>query len=313
MKTILLILFAGLSLVLRGQTSVYHPFPDSNAVWNFDSYQHCGLGWDRWRYEYSIVMTGDTLINETTYRKLEVPIRIVSSNGQCYMTGTWTMPGYYAASIRQDTAARKVYIVPRYQTSEQLLYDFNLQVGDTIEGYLHRTFPYTFLRNTVQSIDSVLVGDTYRKRWNIHFESFNLYNTYFVEGIGSSYGLIEKLPTINTGDDDHYSLTCFRQDDIPLFPETITDCETITSVHYPVFRSNAVKIFPNPSGGKFILEAEMAISVEIYNAFGEKIMDLLPAENNSVIEIDLSGFPKGIYLAKINGRNKVFTGKLILM
>jgi hypothetical protein len=58
MKTILLILFAGLSLFLRGQTSVYQPFPDSNAVWNFDSYKYCGLGWDRWRHEYSIVMTG---------------------------------------------------------------------------------------------------------------------------------------------------------------------------------------------------------------------------------------------------------------
>jgi hypothetical protein len=50
------------------------------------------------------------------------------------MTGTWTKPGYYAASIRQDTAARKVYIVPRNQTSEQLLYDFNMQVGDIFMG-----------------------------------------------------------------------------------------------------------------------------------------------------------------------------------
>ena len=307
MKTILLILFAGLSLVLRGQTSVYHPFPDSNAVWNFDSYQYCGLGWDRWRYEYSIVMTVDTLINETTYRKLEVPIRIVSSNGQCYMTGTWTNPGYYAASIRQDTAERKVYIVPRYQTSEQLLYDFNLQVGDTIEGYLHRPFPYTNFRNTVQSIDSVLVGDTYRKRWNIN----EGYGIYFVEGIGSSYGLIQPLPTALDFED--YYLTCFRQDDIPLFPETITDCETITPVHYPVFRSNPVKIFPNPSGGKFILEAEMAISVEIYNAFDMKVLTIFPADLQNSIEIDLTGFPKGIYFARINSRNKVFTGKLILM
>jgi hypothetical protein len=301
MKTILLILFAGLSLFLRGQTSVYHPFPDSNAVWNFDSYQYCGQGWDRWRHEYSIVMTGDTMINEATYRKLEVPISIISSNGQCNMFGTWIQPGYYAGSIRQDTAARKVYIVPRNQTSEQLLYDFNLQVGDIIYGYL-----FYYMANIVESIDSVLVGDTYRKRWNIN----EYYDIYFVEGIGSSYGLIQPLPPGVDAPD--YYLTCFRQNDIPLFPEAITDCETITYVDYPVSRSNPVKIFPNPSSGKFILEAEMPVSVEIYNAFGMKVLIITPTDFQNSIEIDLTGFPKGMYLAKINGRIKVFTGKLIL-
>jgi hypothetical protein len=151
-----------------------------------------------------------------------------------------------------------------------------------------------------------LVGDTYRKRWNIN----EYYDIYFVEGIGSSYGLIEPLPPGVDADD--YYLTCFRQNDIPLFPETITDCETITSVHYPVRRSNQVKIFPNPSGGKFILETEVPVNVEIYNAFGMKVLNISPTDLQNSIEIDLTGFPKGMYLAKINGRIKVFTGKLIL-
>lgn len=58
--------------------------------------------------------------------------------------------------------------------------------------------------DTVQSIDSVLVGNTYLKRLIIK----NCYNVHFIEGIGSVYGLLERSPGCVTDLPD-YSLTYF--------------------------------------------------------------------------------------------------------
>ncbi|MDA9312690.1 hypothetical protein OAD50_03035 [Vicingaceae bacterium] len=55
-----------------------------------------------------------------------------------------------------------------------------MQVGETVQGYIQSTGLQT---ETVQSIDSVLVGTVNHKRWTIN----TYYNIYFIEGIGSTY------------------------------------------------------------------------------------------------------------------------------
>ena len=55
-----------------GQTSIYHPFPDSNSGWNYSYYQYMCMFGDA-REEYSIIIAGDTTINSQTYHKLSIP------------------------------------------------------------------------------------------------------------------------------------------------------------------------------------------------------------------------------------------------
>ena len=112
MKKLLLLIATLTTLTAKSQTSVYHPFPDSSAVWNIDSYQWCGLGFDRWEYLYSIIFSGDTIINSINYHKLNVPIEVVQSNGMCLASGSWTVAGHYGGSVRQDTSIKKVFYVP---------------------------------------------------------------------------------------------------------------------------------------------------------------------------------------------------------
>ena len=72
MKKLLLLFSTMLTLFANGQTSVYHPFPDSNAVWNIHFQLYCfanGTGDEN----YSITISGDTLINSQTYHKLTTP------------------------------------------------------------------------------------------------------------------------------------------------------------------------------------------------------------------------------------------------
>jgi len=102
---------------------------------------------------YSYTFSGDTLINNLTYHKLTTPF------AKPYVGGSG-----YRGAIRQDIVAKKVFFIPLREISEKVLYDFTLQVGDTV-----KVKPYYSPRDTVQSIDSVLVGNTFRKRWQITY------------------------------------------------------------------------------------------------------------------------------------------------
>jgi len=171
--TLLLIFY---SLVSTGQTSVYHPFPDSSALWNIHFSLYCfsnGTG----NENYSITISGDTTISAHTYHKLTTPFIQSLSTGIC----SGPVSGY-KGSFRQDTLAHKVFYIPRDSSSEQVLYDFNLHTGDTVKGYLEaRAYP----KDIVNTIDSVLVGTQYRKRWSIN----SAYHIQWIEGVGSTYGL----------------------------------------------------------------------------------------------------------------------------
>ena len=240
MKRHLLLLATLSSLFANGQTSVYHPFPDSNAVWNFHFQWYCFANGTADEY-YSITFSGDTIIGSQTYHKLSTPFVQSYSTGTCggYPTG-------FRGAIREDTAARKIFFVPPSESTEQLLYDFTMQVGDTVRGF---TASFAWPADIVQSIDSILVGTTYRKRWNIN----NCYNIHFIEGIGSTYGLIEVSPGCVTDLPD-YTLTCFQQNGNAHYPDTITNCQLITSIQSKDKVLYKVEAFPNPSNGCFTIE-----------------------------------------------------------
>ncbi len=82
MKRHLLLLATLSSLCANGQTSVYHPFPDSNAVWNFHFQWYCFANGTADEY-YSITISGDTIIGSQTYHKLSTPFVQSFSTGNC--------------------------------------------------------------------------------------------------------------------------------------------------------------------------------------------------------------------------------------
>lgn len=291
----------------NGQTSVYHPFPDSNAIWNFDSYQWCGLGFDNWEHLYSIKMTGDTVINSTNYHKLEVPAEVIESNGMCNATGSWTISGHYAGSVRQDSALKMVYFVPPSETTEQLLYDFNMVVGDTVIGY---TSTHAYPADTVQSIDSVLVGNSYRKRWKLS----SVYEIYFIEGIGSTYGLVELSPGWLV-DHNSYTLTCFQQNGLTLYPNTTMNCDLITGVNNIASDKFLINIYPNPFHTTALLQLHPDFSkgdLKVYNSLGSLITTQTISNQNS-LTLNRDNLSNGLYLLHLtNSRGQMTVEKLII-
>jgi hypothetical protein len=297
MKSHLLLFSTIMSLFANGQTSVYHPFPDSNAVWNFHFQWYCFANGTADEF-YSITFSGDTIISSQTYHKLRTPFVQSFSTGTC----SGSQIGYIGA-IRQDTAARKVFFVPPSDTTEQLLYDFTLQVGDTVRGF---TASFAWPGEIVQSIDSILVGTTYRKRWIIN----NCYNFHFIEGIGSTYGLVEVSPGCVTDLPD-YTLTCFQQDGNAQYPDTMTNCQIITSIQSKNKITYNVEAFPNPFKGSFTIDFGGNDFKELFitDLLGKII---LRQSIEKLTQIKIDNLHAGTYLFGVIDRNGLSkNGKII--
>lgn len=296
MKNLILLIFTLATLASKAQTSVYHAFPESGAIWNFEMNVSCPPIFS-YSENYSITTTGDTLINSQTYHKLSIPA-VVKSHDTTICGGI--VPGYKGA-FRQDTLSKKVFIVlPSYNT-ELLLYDFNMQVGDTVQGI---TAPYF---DTVVSIDSVLVNNHYHKRWKLNSDN----NIFLIEGVGSTYGLIQPQPGFSIGTFPYYGLSCFSRDGMTLYPNTSVNCELITAVNQPDQVSAFVKIFPNPSNGLFRVDVSNANMKEIQltDVFGNVI---LKQGLNNQTELKIEGLAAGAYiLTFIDSENRKTNRKII--
>lgn len=101
--------------------------------------------------------------------------------------------------------------------------------------------------------------------------------------------------------------TCYWDDTFPPYTKTGESCnynlvgiEEHRSYRMPV-------IFPNPSSGIFHLTTEIPVRARIYDAIGSliRIADLSPERS----DIDLSGFPAGVYFMQyeLDGRKEQVT------
>jgi hypothetical protein len=284
------IIFALLMIVSKGQSSTYYSFPENNAMWNFSTLVYAWEG--LLNTSYSIVLSNDTIINEKVYHKLDIPY--VNADSTFFTKPK--EPGYQGA-IRQDIENRKVYYIPPADTNEFLLYDFTLQVGDTIKGFLEIN---SFGTPIVQSIDSVLIGGQYRKRWNIN----QLYNISIIEGVGSTYGLI--LPLIgdlNVVDLAYITFHCFCNDSGLIYPSNVTECKVITDISNTInLSNNSLLIYPNPIKGEFFIHFDYKEKyiITIYDLNGKLIIE--ETNFNSPLKIKLMN--KGLYVLTITDMQK---------
>ncbi|MCK9220744.1 MAG: T9SS type A sorting domain-containing protein [Bacteroidales bacterium] len=299
MKKLLLIAATLIVFSANAQTTVYHPFPDSNAVWNIHYWMYS------WMYGtedcfYSITFSGDTVIGTQSYHKLNTPF--IQSNFTETRNGEAT--GYKGA-IRHDAMNKKVYFVPPTTNTEQLLYDFTMQVGDTVQGYLET---FASPPDIVQSIDSVQVGNSFRKRWIIN----TCYNISLIEGIGSTYGLIEATPGCITDLPD-MTITCFQQNGQSLYPDTTTNCQLITSVNPISKNSGEIIISPNPSHGSFTISFEPNMNINEFRITDLSGKTMVHQQMDNQSSIKINNFQNGVYIfSTINNDNIQITKKIII-
>jgi hypothetical protein len=293
-----------LSPFAKSQTSVYHPFPDSNVVWNVEWANACSVGISN-RFWDSYILQGDTVIGLNNYRKVFLAWRI--EHWPCWGFN-FSGPGYYYGAIRQDTAARTVYYVESNDTTEWLLYDFSLEAGDTLRGYL-KSFGCPD-DSVVTAVDSVYIDGSYRKRWKF-FTWFG--PDYIIEGIGYTGGPFTPVCSWFEGGS---VLICCTQENIVLFQDSFYTttpgmCELLNSVPKACDGNEAV-LYPNPMHEAAILHTPFQSgTLFLYDCMGRKVMELIIESENSRIE--RGTLKTGIYYYKATGSDNLYSsGRFIV-
>jgi len=277
----------------------YVPFPTENAQWNvFYASSYNDSPMDTTLLQYSL--QGDTTINGTVYRKM------------CRNIGTIANPIYKSVGgLREQD--KKIYyysgygytkyIGPIINGSEKLLYDFNKKIGDVVAIDQWRGY-------TITKIDSVKIGNEYRKR----------YNDCIIEGIGDvNQGLLSMITDIPTCSMCHFEwhFVCFSQNGESLFKNPIyVDCNSVLKTALSDVKANIplVKISPNPVKDILVLESLNTdlpcTSVEVMDVMGKSVKSI-PISSSLESKLDLSDCNAGIYFVMLKFKDKTELHKII--
>jgi len=266
--------------------------------------------WETTEYRLLIFQDGQTVFNGKVYNNLFASGDITTewSNGN---TTTSTFSHWEYCSVR--TEGSKVYLLEF--AIEHLLFDYALQAGDTVpeDFYINYACPYPMV---VSSVDSVLIGSLYHKRYNFTDPLYNGTAAWFIEGLGHQFGIVE---TACMTPDWSSNFQCYAENGESLFQEGAV-CEL--TVNIPEIQPAVLipKISPNPTTGLVSVELnshrEMQISVQILDITGRIIKNENWQINNGLNTrcLDLSRFRNGIYVIVFEGNNgeSLFNQRVIL-
>ena len=298
-------LIFGLILIINQslRSQDYVPFPTENVNWNVFYAGTCEEAPpDTVLIRYTI--HGDTTINEIHYSKL------------CIETGDTINSTIKAiGGLREDD--KKIYyigqtIIGGGFDDEYLLYDFTKKIGDTIKHDSNGGF-----YSVILEIDSVLIGDSYRKRYQVDNHWFYQNPDYIIEGIGSvKNGLLGHISDIPTCGTHYWEHVCFRENGIIKYlSPTFNDCfpsNLITEIKQIDYESK-IDLYPNP----FLNE------IQIENKLNNRdlLFKLIDINGNTLIAKKISGdkisidlsINSGIYNALIIDKNGkiLFSKKMI--
>lgn len=275
----------------------------NNPQWKVKHQVFSGSDCVGWVDTYNYNENGDTIIGLLTYKKIikkgiSSPVDVMC-NPYSPAPYTNSTPSYFIRS-----AGKQMYIIEPGSTTEELLYDFDLNVGDTIPT------SYTVPAGsniTVTAIDSLFTPFGYRKRFQLSSASVYLY-----EGIGSSAGFVEEIYQLFlSGTRD---LLCFSLNDISYVPTTGSSCNMLVGIEENLSPASTT-VFPNPFSGSTSIQFNQQLnnaSLNVYNSSGAKIKNQY--FSGASVEIERDNLNEGIYYYQIVQENgNVWCGKLMIV
>lgn len=252
-------------------------------------------------YEYYI--KNDTILNSLKYYKLY-------KSGVAYYDTPFYFNSVYVGAIRDDN--NKFFYFKKADTSEVMLFDFNLKLGDTIQAFIGKGHVINHMdtlpggRKKIECINSIFGGC--------------MAVVQIIEGIGHAGGIMEDLPCIHIGLSGHY-LTCYLENGKLIYHNDLgffdSECEPNSSIRCVCNKNARMNIYPMPFNEMVTIEFSDSYSditlLEIYNVQGIKmsIKKVYTTMDSNRIKLDVSGLQKGIYIIKIGNENSFHTQKLM--
>lgn len=329
------------------QNGNYIPFPSNMIVYTYENRANSDKGW----YSVSrLEIQGDTLLNGFHYSKYF--LAKVNKDGTSFPTSNLSGRSVLKGGIRNDISTKKVYLYSFSSNTEELLYDFDLHLGDTLfknDGY---KFYHSLLEDEfypkidtvwVSRVDSVLMphDNLYHKRFNFETKyriytnkpyetitsdklsaipgsGFILKINPLIEGVGPDYNPISSYGHFEYHWD--YQLFCRSIDKKISYADTASrppfmlkaNCNSIITGVDENEESGFLMLYPNPSNGKFDLTT--GTSIKFFEICNLLGVKILSAtiETNKM-EIDISGQSSGIYFIRFFYRDGTSVTKKIMI
>jgi len=303
-RTLLFLLFILLSISSFGQKI---RFSDSTNVWH-------GYDWSDavsppLSFPYFDSYIGDTIIHAITYKILKQDM------------------GASMVYVREDTLTNKVYAIktlpPDNDSTEQLLYDYSLNIGDTFET--------NHIRYQTTAKDSVIINALSYHTWHMH--------PFYVDSIDMSVGSLNDIDIVE-------GIGCMNDPCFPLRPfsfETITNLtcfnnrgttpplshtvgpyfnnSTSCSLTFGLVVNNVANknknasLFPNPinESSEIVIPYNITSgNLVIVNDLGQEIINM-PFQNKEQLLIGDQIKVPGIYCYRVrdNQSGATFSGKFV--
>lgn len=247
---------------------------------------------------YYIKLYGDTTIDGTEYKF------VLSSEDIDHEI--W----YKFGVIREDTINKKVFQYNLYEHEDELLYDFNLNSGDSI------FYDYRYIK--VDTVIFAPFGNSSNILKQIHLNA-NGENTIWIEGIGSMNGILNGISSFGYVGAYNY-LVCFSVNDSLLYQNpNFDDCFPLGFPNlierYDQEPNGNLDVFYDDNRIEFKLKRAVKSSenkLQIFSVKGNKVYETALQHNNKVT-ISKENFEQGLYIYRFTNSNKLIqSGKIIV-
>lgn len=285
-----LLLFIPVIVYPQKKQYEYVPFPTSDAIWSEVYHFRDDANWQPPAYERFAVNGEDTVINNIVYKKIYMFLNTVFDRNTASYVGALREDEQKRIWLKTDNPLHPSKPLS-YDVEEILLYDFSVNAGDTIKSeYINF---HTGDGVVVEKIDTIQIGNTYRKKIKIKTDEF--IDIEWIEGIGSLYGLFfaSYLVSPICSCEKNYLIGFKYQDEILYYDDTYPDfypanIQTINSSKMPTVRMSGTDIM-------FEFEDKDNISIiQIFNMTG-----ILQTTLQKEFLLNTNNYIPGIYIYKV--------------
>lgn len=242
-------------------------------------------------------LEGDTLVNGKIWKKHFM-------TNEDPQLGNWVFEGYL---YREED--QKVYQNRDILTGEKMLYDFALNVGDSL--FIEDGLPFDYWIHVV-NVDSVEVNGTFRKRIQ-----FDYPDEIWIEGLGSIYCPFDPIYGQFLIGGGAYSLLCVNDPNGAVYQDPLYNFCFIDSIIYTSISTNEklnykVNIIRNATHNETRVQisgpGEVFTTYQMFAINGMLVRQEKVPGNDFFL--NLAGLKSGIYLLRLFGAEALYNVKI---
>lgn len=336
--------------IVNFRAQKYQPY-DTNMVWkvfqtgsaNYTPTPYCVRN-DEYNYFVKGFIVNSGIVWHKVYANiLECSFFKWDGSGSCNPAFVPMQYTKFIGMFSNDTLNKKVFFVPTQTltsnfipTNNNLIFHSNKIVGDTMYVYSGANPSATILSYSIQTIDSVLLGTKYHKRFEgvtTHSITYPPAKAYFIEGVGCSAGVFNS--DHNVFSQRSSKLWCFSNINYTQYYVGPYAC-TVSAQYYPTILTNttscfsvlsaidefagtmsrSITVYPNPASTiinvEYLAINKANYKIKILNFLGLLMREEDITFNDNKELINIKELSSGIYFLQVyNNQRLIGTKKVI--